>query len=160
MEIKVTSTAFSNGETIPKKYTGEGQDISPPIFWSDIPEGTKELVLICDDPDAPTEEPWVHWVIYKIPADTEGLPEGLPNTPRLKKPSGAFQGKNSFNSGHTIGYRGPMPPPGHGVHHYYFTLYALKVKLSTEVGLPKSAVMQDMHDYITGKGQLMGTYQR
>ncbi len=160
MEIQVTSTAFGHGESIPKKYTGEGQDVSPPISWSEIPEGTKELALICDDPDAPTEEPWVHWGIYKIPADTEKLPEGIPNSPRLKQPPGALQGKNSFKSGETVGYRGPMPPPGHGVHHYRFTLYAVKVKLSTEPGLTKSALLQEIEQYILGKGQLVGTYQR
>lgn len=160
MEIQVTSTAFSDGEPIPTQYTGEGQDISPPIAWSGVPEGTKELVLICDDPDAPTEEPWVHWVIYKIPAGTDGLPEGVPNVPRLKNPSGAFQGKNSWNSGHTIGYRGPMPPSGHGTHHYHFTVYALRVKLTAEPSLSKTAVETDMHEYIIGKGRLTGTYQR
>lgn len=160
MEIQVTSTAFSHGDPIPKKYTGEGQDVSPPISWSNLPEGTKELALICEDPDAPTTEPWVHWVIYKIPPDTKGLPEGVPAVPRLKQPAGALQGKNSWSTGQTIGYRGPMPPAGHGVHHYWFTVYALKVRMSAESGFPKTALMSEMEQYILGKGQLMGTYQR
>lgn len=160
MEIQVTSTAFSHGEPIPKKYTGEGQDVSPPISWSNLPEGTKELALICEDPDAPTADPWVHWVIYKIAADVKGLPEGIPAVPRLKQPAGVLQGKNSWSTGQMIGYRGPMPPAGHGVHHYWFTVYALKVKMSAESGFPKAALMSEMEQYILGKGQLMGTYQR
>lgn len=160
MDIKVTSSAFVQGERIPKRYSGEGQDISPPIAWSDLPEGTKELVLICDDPDAPTTDPWVHWVIYKIPADTHELPEAVPNALRLKKPAGALQGKNSWNNGQTIGYRGPMPPPDHTLHHYYFTLYALSVKLVAEPGMTKKALLQDIQEHVIAKGQLMGTYQR
>ncbi len=159
MEIKVTSSAFVQGERIPKQFTGQGQDASPPIAWSEVPEGTKELALICDDPDAPTAEPWVHWVIYKIPADTKELPTGVPKTSRLKSPPGSLQGKNSWTDGQTIGYRGPMPPPG-AVHHYYFTLYALNVKLVAEPGLTKTALLQDMQDHIVGRGQLMGTYER
>ena len=138
MSIKITSSAFAEGQQIPKKYTGEGQDVSPPLAWSDLPAGTKELVLICDDPDAPTDEPWVHWVIYKIPADVAGLPEGIARLPRLKNPAGALQGQNSWPKGqNNIGYRGPMPPPGHGVHHYHFKLYALEAKLVAEPGLDK-----------------------
>ncbi len=78
MTIQMTSSAFVQGHAIPKKYTGEGEDVSPPLAWSGLPEGTKELALICDDPDAPRAEPWVHWVIYKLPADAKGLPEGVP----------------------------------------------------------------------------------
>ena len=135
MTIQITSSAFAQGHPIPKKYTGEGDDVSPPLSWSEIPEGTKELVLICDDPDAPTAEPWVHWVIYKIPADAKGLPEGVPRKPRLKEPPGAVQGKNSWPASEAIGYRGPMPPPGHGVHHYYFKLYALGRPIDGRAGL-------------------------
>ena len=78
MTISVTSTAFAAGKPIPKKYTGEGDDLSPPLAWSNLPSGTKEIALICDDPDAPRSEPWVHWVLYKIPAATTSLAEGLP----------------------------------------------------------------------------------
>ena len=118
MAIELTSTAFSEGERVPVKYTGDGEDVSPPLSWSGLPEGTRELALICDDPDAPTAEPWVHWVIYKIPAELGGLPEGVAKTPRLAEPGGGLQGKNSWPSGQTIGYRGPAPPPGHGVHRW------------------------------------------
>jgi hypothetical protein len=160
MAIELTSTAFGEGERVPVKYTGEGEDVSPPLAWSGLPEGTKELALICDDPDAPTPEPWVHWVIYKIPAELAGLPEGVAKTPRLKEPPGALQGENSWPSGQTIGYRGPMPPPGHGVHRYFFKLYALGVHLVIESGKDKKSVLEAMSGHILGEGQLMGTYER
>ncbi len=158
--IEVTSTAFAQGEPIPNKYTGEGEDVSPPLSWSGLPEGTKELALICDAPDAPTAEPWVLWVIYKIPATTTGLLEGIPPKPRLKKPAGALQGRNSWPSGKMIGYRGPMPPPGHGTHHYRFTLYALDVKLPVEPSESKKTLLEEISDHILAKGRLTGTYKR
>ena len=160
MTIQVTSSAFIQGHPIPKKYTGEGADVSPPLRWTGVPAGTKELVLICDDPDAPMSEPWVHWVIYKMPADTQGLPEGVPRKPRLKEPAGAMQGRNSWPGSEAIGYRGPMPPPGHGVHHYYFKLYALEAHMVVEPGLEKKAIMEEIGDHILAEGVLMGTYQR
>ncbi len=158
MAIEITSTAFQEGQEIPKKYTGEGTDVSPPLSWTGVPENAKELVLICDDPDAPTEEPWVHWLIYKLPPDLTGLPEGIPRKPRLTKLPGVLQGKNSWPSDN-IGYRGPMPPPGKP-HRYYFKLYALEAKLTIEPGLDKRALLQDIRDHIIAEGQLMGTYER
>lgn len=160
MAIEVSSPAFSQGQQIPKKYTGEGQDISPPLSWSGLPEGTNELVLICDDPDAPTAEPWVHWVIYKIPATATGLPEGIEKKARLKDPPGVLQGKNSWPSGQTIGYRGPMPPPNHGRHRYYFKLYALEAKLVSEPGRDKAAILEEIKGHVLAEGHLMGTYER
>ena len=160
MTIQVTSSAFAQGHPIPKKYTGEGADVSPPLSWTGIPAGTKELVLICDDPDAPMSEPWVHWVIYKMPANTQGLPEGVPRKPRLKDPPGAMQGRNSWPASEAIGYRGPMPPPGHGVHHYYFKLYALDAALPMQSGMDKKKVLDAIHDHILAEAVLMGTYER
>jgi Raf kinase inhibitor-like YbhB/YbcL family protein len=160
MIIQITSSAFKEGQPIPKKYTGEGDDVSPPLSWTGVPETAKELVLICDDPDAPTNEPWVHWVIYKIPADVKDLKEGIPRKTRLTDPPGALQGKNSWPNGQNIGYRGPMPPPGHGTHRYYFKLYALEAKLSVEPGLNKKSIMQEIEHHIVAQGQLMGTYHR
>jgi len=159
MTIQITSPAFKEGEAIPKKYTGEGADVSPPLAWTGVPEGAKELVLICDDPDAPSEEPWVHWVIYKIPPDVKGLKEGIPRKTRLSDPPGALQGKNSWPSGqNNIGYRGPLPPSG--THRYYFKLYALEAKMAAEPGMDKKAILQEIEHHVTAKGQLMGTYQR
>lgn len=160
MEIELTSSAFIQGGAIPKKHSGEAEDRSPPLAWSRVPEGTQELALICEDPDAPTPEPWVHWVIYKIPAELRELPEGVPGDARLVQPAGVVQGKNSWTNGQTLGYRGPLPPPGSGVHHYYFTLYALDMKLPAEPGMSQKALWHAMHDHILSRGQLMGTYQR
>ncbi|GAB4133841.1 YbhB/YbcL family Raf kinase inhibitor-like protein [Thermopirellula anaerolimosa] len=160
MSFTLTSSAFESGKPIPKKYTGEGADVSPPLEWKGVPEGTRELALICEDPDAPTKEPWVHWVIYKIPPETTSLPENVAKTSRLSQPPGALQGKNSWPSGQTIGYRGPMPPPGHGRHHYYFRLYALDAKLVIEPGVTKSVLWMNIKDHIVGQAELMGTYER
>jgi len=160
VKIQLTSSAFANGQPIPTKYTGEGADVSPPLSWSGLPEGTKELALICDDPDAPTAEPWVHWVIYKIPAEATGLPEGVAKSARLKEPEGALQGKNSWPSGQTIAYRGPMPPPGPGPHRYFFKLYALNTALNVEPGLSKKELLAEMQGAVIGEGEWMGTYER
>ena len=157
MAIQVTSTAFADGAAIPKKYTGDGEDVSPPLAWSGLPARTKELALICDDPDAPTAEPWVHWVIYKIPTDLPGLAEGIGKAARLKSPAAMLQGKNSWSG---VGYRGPKPPPDHGIHHYFFKLYALEARLSVESGLTKATLLKEMADHVLGQGQLVGTYLR
>jgi Raf kinase inhibitor-like YbhB/YbcL family protein len=159
MAIEVTSTAFAHGQPIPQKYSGEGADVSPPISWSGLPEGTQELVLICDDPDAPTAEPWVHWVIYKIPITMAELPEGIESRARLKQPAGVLQGKNSWPS-QNVGYRGPLPPPGHGTHRYFFKLYALEAKLVISPGMDKKGLLEEIKGHVLGEGQLMGTYQR
>ena len=159
MAIQVTSTAFGEGATIPARYTGEGEDVSPPLAWSGLPEGTKELALICDDPDAPTPQPWVHWVIYKIPVSMTGLPEGIERRARLKQPAGVLQGRNSWPS-QNVGYRGPMPPPGHGTHRYYFRLYALEAKLVVSPGVDKRGLLGEIEGHVLEEGRLMGTYQR
>jgi hypothetical protein len=161
MSIKITSTAFAEGKAIPKKYTGEGVDVSPALTWSGLPQGTKELALICDDPDAPTPKPWVHWVIAKIPVDTMGLPEGVPRQPQLDNPKGAVQGKNSWPDGQdNIGYRGPMPPVGHGTHRYYFKVYALDKPVSAAAAADKESLLREMKGHVLAEGVLMGTYKR
>lgn len=164
MKIELTSTAFQEGARIPKKYTGEGDDVSPPLAWKGVPEGTQQLSLICDDPDAPSRKhpgpkPWVHWVIYAIPASAQGLPEGVTRVPRPKEPAGATQGTNSWTEDN-VGYRGPMPPPKSGDHRYYFRLYALDTKLSDKPGMDKEALLKAMKDHVLAEGQLMGTYSR
>ena len=149
MTITVTSPAFAANGPIPKHYTGEGDDVSPPLSWSGVPEGAKELALICDDPDAPTAKPWVHWVIYTIPPMQTGLPEGAQND--------FTAGQNDF---HQTGYGGPMPPPGHGVHHYHFRLYALDAALLVGPGLTKEQLLAAMQGHIMAEGELVGTYER
>jgi Raf kinase inhibitor-like YbhB/YbcL family protein len=157
MAIQLTSTAFGNGEPIPRDYTGEGADKSPPLKWSDRPKGTKSFALICDDPDAPgRSKPWVHWVIYNLQENASELNEGIP---RDKEPSrGVRQGKNDFSSDN-IGYRGPMPPPGKP-HRYFFKLYALDTTLELPAGVTKEQLESAMKGHILGEGQLMGTYER
>jgi Raf kinase inhibitor-like YbhB/YbcL family protein len=159
MTLTITSTAFAAGQRIPKKHTGEGADVSPALSWSGIPEGAVELALIMDDPDAPSAEPWVHWVIYKIPAGVQRLPESVPRSEKLTEPAGALQGRNSWPS-ENLGYRGPMPPPGHGPHHYHFKLYALDAALSVAPGLTKTKLLDAMRGHILAQGELIGTYQR
>jgi Raf kinase inhibitor-like YbhB/YbcL family protein len=161
MTFQLRSSALKNGETIPKKYTGEGQDVSPPLEWSDPPTGTQEFALICDDADAPAAEPWVHWVIYSIPASVRSLPEGLASVkPQLSEPVSARQGKNSWGSGVTVGYRGPMPPPGHGTHHYHFKLFALSSKLDLPPSATKSKLVRAIDGHVLGEAELVGTYKR
>lgn len=157
MTIRLTSAAFSPKQPIPKKYAGEGPDVSPPLNWSGIPKEAKELALICDDPDAPRPEPWVHWVIYKIPASATGLPEGIAKSPQPPEPAGVVQGANTWGR---IGYGGPMPPPGHGVHRYFFKLYALDAPLNVGPGLDKDQLLKAMTGHILAQGELIGTYQR
>jgi hypothetical protein len=160
MSITMESLAFAQGGKIPKRHTGEGQDLSPALRWTGVPAGTRELALICDDPDAPTPRPWVHWVIYAIPGNVVELPEGVPPSPRLEQPAGAMQGRNSWSSGQTIGYRGPMPPPGHGLHHYHFKLYALDAPLYLKPEVDKEMLLDAMDGHVLAKGELVGTYQR
>jgi Raf kinase inhibitor-like YbhB/YbcL family protein len=159
MTITITSSAFDAGQPIPKEHTGDGEDRSPPLSWTGVPAGSKQLALICDDPDAPSAEPWVHWVIYNLPAELTSLPEGIAPIQRPEDPAGALQGANSWTSGQTIGYRGPAPPPGKP-HRYYFTLYALDAQLALEPGLSKKNLLAALKGHLLADGQLMGTYQR
>jgi len=151
--LTITSSAFKMGSTIPKKYTGDGVDVSPPLSWDGVPEGTKSLALISDDPDAPVGT-WVHWVIFNIPSSEKGLPEGVPKQNTLS--NGAKQGMNDFRK---IGYNGPAPPPGKP-HRYYFKLYALDIVLDLPAGIKKSELLKAMEGHILSTSEYMGTYQR
>jgi len=150
MSIQITSAAFAHGQPIPRKFTGDGENKSPPLQWSGLPQGTRELALIVDDPDAPTPQPFVHWVLYHIPSDQPGLLEG-------NVPQGALQGRNSFDK---LAYGGPAPPPGHGTHHYHFKLYALDQPLDVQPELDKDALNRAMAGRILDQGELVGTYER
>lgn len=152
MTISLKSTAFEHGSMIPSKYTCDGKDISPPLQWSNLPAGAKTLVLISDDPDAPMGT-WVHWVIFNIPAEKEGLPEGIPGVERFS--DGTVQGKNDFGR---IGYGGPCPPGG--THRYFFKIYALDTQLELMPGSTKSHVLQAMKGHVLDSGELMGRYTR
>ncbi len=153
MSIEVSSPAFQAGATIPKPYTGDGADRSPPLRWSEPPAGTKSLALICDDPDAPRGT-WVHWVLFNLPASIRELEEGVPTKETLD--NGAKQGKNDFGK---IGYGGPAPPKGKP-HRYFFKLYALDTTLDLPAGTTKAQLEKTMQGHILAEGQLMGIYRR
>jgi Raf kinase inhibitor-like YbhB/YbcL family protein len=151
--MELTSTAFKEGADIPKQHTGDGADLSPPLQWSGVPQGTKSYALICDDPDAPRGT-WVHWVLFNLPAETHELGLGQPAVAQL--PSGEKQGKNDFGK---PGYGGPAPPRGKP-HRYFFKLYALDTHLDLKEGATKQQVEQAMKGHILAQGQLMGKYAR
>lgn len=152
MNIQLTSTAFESGGKIPKKYTCEGDDVSPPLAWSGVPAGAVSLALIVDDPDAPAGT-WVHWVHYNLPPTLTGLPEGVP--PIRKLANGDFQGQNDFRK---IGYNGPCPPGG--THRYFFKLFALDKLVNLEPGATKSQLLKAMEGHILAQGQLEAEYSR
>ncbi len=152
-ELELKSDAFKQGETIPRKYTCDGDDISPQLSWGQPPEGTKELVLICDDPDAPVRT-WDHWVLYGLAPDTVGLPEAVPTTREIER--GGLQGKNSWGN---IGYGGPCPPKG-PAHRYFFKLYAIDKTLDLKPAATKKDVLKAMEGHILAQGELMGKYAR
>ncbi len=156
MSLTLRSSAFDNGQTIPTRHTGDGENLSPPLRWSDVPEQTKELAVIADDPDAPPHT-WVHWVIYQIPPTADGLGEGIKPNPRPASPNGTAQGVNDFGN---IGYGGPMPPRGHGPHHYHFKLYALDRETDLGPGATKKDLLKEIEGHILAKGELVGIYQR
>jgi Raf kinase inhibitor-like YbhB/YbcL family protein len=153
MSIELTSTAFQSGATIPKQYTGDGADRSPPLLWSEPPAGTKSLALICDDPDAPRGT-WVHWVLFDLPAKTRELEEGVPTTETLG--NGAKQGTTDFGN---VGYGGPAPPKGKP-HRYFFKLYALDVAVDLPPGATKARLLEAMKGHILAEGRLVGKYGR
>ena len=157
--MQIQSPAFSNGERIPVEYTKDGADKSVPLQWSDAPHSTQQFALICDDPDAPMDEPFVHWVIYNIPPDVNQLPEDLPRREQPGQPDGAAQGVNNFPSDN-IGYGGPQPPKGHGTHHYHFKLYALDTALNLPPKADKKSLLQAMEGHILDQAELIGTYER
>lgn len=152
MDIRLTSTAFAEGGIIPRKYTCDGADVSPPLAWDNVPDGTKSFALICDDPDAPMGT-WVHWVLFNLPADVRSLPEAVPPDKELS--NGARQGTNDFRK---IGYGGPCPP--RGTHRYYFKLYALDTTLDLPAGSSKAQLLKAMEGHVLAEGQLMGKYGR
>ncbi len=156
MKITITSPAFKAHGEIPAKYTCDGEDISPPLNWGGIPPGAKSLALIMDDPDAPDpahpKMTWVHWVLYNIPPDTNGLPEGAG---AAELPAGTREGLNDW---HRTGYGGPCPPIGR--HRYFEKLYALDTVLP-DLAKPTKAVLEKaMHGHVLAQQELVGTYQR
>jgi len=153
MAFMLSSPGFEPGEPIPKQYTCDGRNVSPPLRWRDAPAGTKALALVCDDPDAPAGT-WVHWVIYDIPAATSELREAVP--PDEKLAGEALQGDNDFRK---VGYGGPCPPPGKP-HRYVFKLYALDAATGLAPHATKDALLKAIKGHVAGEAQLIGTYRR
>jgi Raf kinase inhibitor-like YbhB/YbcL family protein len=152
MALVITSSAFSEGQAIPNRYTCDGPDVSPDLAWSGVPETAASLALICDDPDAPMGM-WVHWVLFNIPADADGLSAEIPSDAILE--NGARHGKNDFGK---LGYGGPCPPGG--THRYFFKLYALDTQVELDSGSTKDQLLEAMEGHILAEGQLMGIYSR
>ena len=153
MNFTVKTTVFQAGGDIPKKYTCEGPDVSPPLTWSEPPAGTQSFALIADDPDAPAGI-WVHWVAYDLPAGARQLPEGVPKSEEV--PGGGRQGTNDFRR---VGYGGPCPPPGNP-HRYYFKLYALDIQLNLQPGARKKEVEKAMKGHVLAQAEVMGRFRR
>ena len=148
-DLRIVSPAFTSLERIPKRYTSEGENISPPLEWSGLPPGTKQLALICNDPDAPLPRGFTHWAIYGIPTTISQLAEAVG--------SKFTEGMNSANE---QGYTGPAPPAGHGLHHYYFWLYALDKELDLKPGLNREQLLNAIADCIIEQARLVGVYER
>jgi Raf kinase inhibitor-like YbhB/YbcL family protein len=147
--MNLTSPAFSVGERIPDKYTCEGEDLPPPLSWDGVPDGASELALTCEDPDAPRGT-FVHWVMWAIDPTLNGLEEGT-------VPSGARLGSNDFGR---AAYGGPCPPPGHGTHHYHFTLYALSAPADLDEGSSLNDFRRAIEGKVLAEASVMGTYER
>jgi Raf kinase inhibitor-like YbhB/YbcL family protein len=151
-DLQLTSPAFQTGASIPSKFTGEGVDVSPELNWTNVPDGTSAFAVICHDPDAPLITPrtygYVHWVLYNIPSDVRSLAEGM----------------DQFTSGNSDfgnpGYGGPMPPNGHGLHHYFFWLLALDTDAALPAGLTMWDLLDKVEPNVIGMNRLVGTYQR
>lgn len=149
VSMRLTSSSFSDGGSIPARYTCSGADVSPALSWSAVPDGTQSLALTVIDPDAPGKA-FVHWVVFNLPAATADLSEGA------APPEGSVQGRNDFGSN---GYRGPCPPPG-STHHYHFKLYALDSTVRLRTGASESALEDAMRDHVLATGEMVGTFKR
>src|SRR5262245_55225993 len=157
--IVVRSPRIAADQPIPRDYTADGRNISPPIAWTNVPSGTKQLALVLEDPDAGNPPPFVHWVLYNLPPTATGVPEAIsidPQAPMPKEIAGAIQGVSGF--GRPI-YRGPAPPPGKP-HHYHFVVYALDADLGLKPGLTRADLLAAIRGHVIGQGELVATYER
>ncbi len=151
-KMQLTSSAFEQGGRIPARYTGEAENVSPALDWSGAPEAARSFAVVCHDPDAPLVSKgsygYVHWVLYNIPASVTSLAEGA---------QGYTSGLSDFGK---PGYGGPMPPNGHGTHHYYFWVFALNEELNLEPGLTLWQLLEKIEPHTLGMNRLVGTYSR
>lgn len=148
-DLAISSPAFTALGPIPDKHAKDGQNVSPQLDWTGVPDGTSELAIICHDPDAPLPDGFTHWVLYGIPPSEQGVKEG--------EGPAHTEGVNDFGE---RGYGGPQPPPGHGVHHYYFWIYALDTELGAGPGLSRRELLDAMSDHILEQNRVIGTYEQ
>ena len=157
MSIQIASNVFEPDQGIPMKYTGEGDDLSPELHWSDPPEGTRQWALLMEDPDAMGPEPWVHWMIYNIPTDAGSLDEGIDGGEHPYRFPETAQGRNSWGNS---GYDGPMLPPGLGLHHYHFRILALDLERRLRPGLVRQQFLEAVAGHVIDEGEIVATYAR
>lgn len=146
-DLAIRSSAFEPHGRIPERHTGDGDDVAPALEWTGVPSGTESFALVVHDPDAPLVDGFTHWTAYGIPGDSTGLPEGGRDT---------VSGTNSFGN---RGYNGPMPPQGHGPHHYYFWVYALDQDLGLEPGLDRRELLDRIEDHVIEQARVIGIYE-
>jgi Raf kinase inhibitor-like YbhB/YbcL family protein len=152
--MQLSSSAFSSGSAIPRRFTCDGEDLSPALDWEAAPPTTRSFVLLCDDPDAPAGK-WHHWAVYDIDADQTGLAEDA------SRDGGAVRFKQAINDFHRAGYGGPCPPRGHGRHRYHFRLLALSVNhLSLGTKASCREVEQEARRHVIAEATVVGIYQR
>ena len=152
--MRLSSTAFAEGGTLPPRFTCDGAGVSPPLAWADVPDGTQGFALLCEDPDAPNGL-FTHWLLYNLSAGSRELAEDIPKDAALS--TGARQGTNSFGD---VGYGGACPPRGDREHRYIFKLYALDTDLALEPGARREQLLDAMRDRVLAEAQLMGKYKR
>lgn len=150
-KLAVTSSDFAPGAPMPRRlaFRDEGENVSPALAWNGAPAATRSFAIACWDPDAPREKPWVHWVLYDIPATARGVPSGVAGV--------GTPGKNDFGKS---GWGGPLPPRRHGVHHYRFHVYALDTMLKAGPGLTREELARRIEGHVLAEGLLVGTYER
>ena len=154
--ISVASAAFAPGTSIPLRHAKHGENLSPPLSWPEVPDATVSVAVLCEDPDAPGTEPFVHWVLFGLSPATKSLPEGIPEGATA---AGFGQGRNSYGN---LRYDGPAPPPEHGVHHYHFQVFALDMSLTPHDATPldRDGLARAMSGHVLAAGELVGTYER
>ncbi len=155
----VESPTMTTGRFMPRDYSPDGKNLSPPLRWSGLPAGTRQLAVISQDYGAGRPPPWVHWIIYNIPGTAQGLPEGIPFDPDHPMPAeiaGAVQGNNGWG---LAAYRGPAPPVG-SVHHYHFAVFALDEELGLPPGLDRDELLEAIEGHVIGQGDMVTLYER
>jgi Raf kinase inhibitor-like YbhB/YbcL family protein len=157
--IIVTSPAMRTGTPMPRDYAPDGRNVSPPLQWENLPEGTQQIAVLCQDHGAGNPPPWVHWILYNVPGTATGLPEGVPfdsSEPMPAELTGAVQGNNGWG---LPMYRGPAPPVG-DLHHYHFVVYALDEALDLPAGLTRAQLLEAIEGHVIGQGDMVPTYER